>query len=260
MSSKSDKNGFTAMELLVVISITAFLLSIMVPAMRKARSQAKSVLCFSNLKQISIGFEMYLDDNNRNVFPLVDIDDNDEGVPGRFWYFGFEPAWSWGLPEGSRVIDRKLAKLYPYIRDYDSVEICPAFPYNHSDFKPKFTTKWMTYGINTPHLSRDLRMTSRKIIINFDKKIRQTNRAVLFADSAIVNYHQSPASPSNPMFEEWYYIQSEGDKSVHFRHNGKANVLYCDGHVEQSGPEPGSFDSMLPELKIGWLPADIKFE
>ncbi len=246
------------MELLVVISITAFLLSIMVPAMRKARSQAKSVLCASNLKQIGIAFQMYLDDNNRNVFPLVHYGSNAAGEFGRFWYFGFEPAWTWSEPEGSRVLDRKLAKLYPYIRQYDSVEICPAFPYHRDNYKPKYTTKWMTYGINSI-LSRDLRIPGAKII-NFETRIRLTNRAVLFADSAIVNYWQSPASPTNPMFEEWHYISPEGEASVHFRHSDKANILYCDGHAAKSGPEPDSFDNMLPELKIGRLPADVKFE
>jgi prepilin-type processing-associated H-X9-DG protein/prepilin-type N-terminal cleavage/methylation domain-containing protein len=52
-------NAFTLVELLVVISIIAFLLSVLMPALGKTRDQARRILCASNLKTIGMGEMMY---------------------------------------------------------------------------------------------------------------------------------------------------------------------------------------------------------
>ena len=56
--------AFTLIELLVVISIIALLVSILMPALGRAREQAKSAVCMSNLKQWGLIFKFYADDNN----------------------------------------------------------------------------------------------------------------------------------------------------------------------------------------------------
>lgn len=57
------KRGFTLIELLVVIAIIALLLSIILPALREAKEQAKAIICKSNLHQWGIVFLMYTNDN-----------------------------------------------------------------------------------------------------------------------------------------------------------------------------------------------------
>jgi len=51
-------------ELLVVIGIIAVLISILLPVLNKAREQAKSIVCQSNMKQLSLAFVMYASPNN----------------------------------------------------------------------------------------------------------------------------------------------------------------------------------------------------
>lgn len=62
--------GFTLIELLVVISIISLLMAILVPALGKAKAQAQRAYCSSNLRQIGVAFQSYLDDN-RDIFPLA---------------------------------------------------------------------------------------------------------------------------------------------------------------------------------------------
>ena len=62
---KNKKNGFTLIELLVVISIIAVLLSILMPALNKAKRLARIVVCGSNLHQVAIGLNSYASDHGR---------------------------------------------------------------------------------------------------------------------------------------------------------------------------------------------------
>jgi len=65
----SRNDGFTLVELLVVISVIGLLMGILLPALGKARASAKRVQCMSNLRQIGVAMRSYLDDN-RDIFPL----------------------------------------------------------------------------------------------------------------------------------------------------------------------------------------------
>lgn len=58
------KQGFTLIELLVVIAVIAVLMAILLPALERVKRQAKQVACLSTLKQWSLYFSMYADDNN----------------------------------------------------------------------------------------------------------------------------------------------------------------------------------------------------
>ena len=69
------QNGFTLIELLVVIAIIALLMAILLPALHRARNQARAVVCQTNLKQWGTTLALYAENNNGRLPP-----NNESGV------------------------------------------------------------------------------------------------------------------------------------------------------------------------------------
>lgn len=67
--NKMEQGGFTLIELLVVISIIALLLSILLPALTRAREMARRMVCGSNQRSIYLGMVLYLEDNDSTFHP-----------------------------------------------------------------------------------------------------------------------------------------------------------------------------------------------
>ena len=63
-----DKNAFSLIELLVVVAIIAILASLLLPALARAKSQARRISCVSQMRQIGIAFTLYRQDE-RDRFP-----------------------------------------------------------------------------------------------------------------------------------------------------------------------------------------------
>ncbi len=68
-----SQRGFTLVELLVVIAIIGLLIGLLLPAVQSAREAVRRTSCKSNLKQIGIAFQQYLDRKTKGKFPVAAV-------------------------------------------------------------------------------------------------------------------------------------------------------------------------------------------
>ena len=81
------RRAFTLIELLVVIAVIAILAALLLPALARAKQKSRRSACLSNLKQISVAFTVYLDENGDR---FMDRRDLKTSLPG-----GYKPWTTW---------------------------------------------------------------------------------------------------------------------------------------------------------------------
>jgi len=162
--------GFTLVELLVVISIVAVLLSLLMPALGKARTMARKMSCSSNLRQINLAFDIYLGSNDY-FYPAAD-----DPIKGTIWLWmgrGWKPMLqpSIGI-EGGQIKSSILACpqdiTEPDKYDGTSYAYSMAF-YHSSDQINAMNSPTNQYGmVSAPSISQritDVRKPALKILI-----------------------------------------------------------------------------------------------
>lgn len=212
------KLGFTLTELLVCIAVIGILGALLLGAIGAAKEKAKGTLCASNLRQCGIALRLFA--GEKGYFPA---------------------ALEMDLCTWANMLTRS-GYLPPLVPGQATVAVCPASiaAGRYFDFR-------RVYGMWSGNPDSGNFQFNRDISCYRLSPLKLDAHRIILADSGRSEYVNERWDPS-------YFIMSGSgkkstrgaDKVINLIHNGKANALFADGHLES--------------VDAGWLERDRRYD
>ena len=198
------RRAFTLIELLVVIAIIAVLMAILMPALNRAREQGKRAACLNNLRQLTLGWVLYADDNDDKIVSARTQNRN---------------AWvNWkgfGASEEERMDGIRVGGLYRYCPDVKLYK-CP------TGVRGEVVTYAVTDAMNGFDFAREGITLPKGMWIRLRTEIRHPSRRMVFVDEGRLSPDSWTIWPDRA---QWW----DGTPA---RHGIGTNFSFADGHSE----------------------------
>ena len=218
---KVKQNSFTLVELLVVIAIIAILAAMLLPALQQARESGKSATCINNLKQQGMGFQMYAQENDDFVLRY-----------SKNYVKNISCIWN-GYMISTGMADTKTF-------------MCPTLPdisiagkrqsYVSYDVANNVTTgiTYSGYGINYKYAGSGRYIKGKDTGRLWDtSNVRFTDLPQASKMLFVIDTYQMANLEKTGFYriDSQQQLTSTSYGNPDGRHNGRANMLYGDGHA-----------------------------
>jgi prepilin-type N-terminal cleavage/methylation domain-containing protein/prepilin-type processing-associated H-X9-DG protein len=235
--------GFTLIELLVAIAIIAILAGILLPTLTKSKSKAEGLTCANNLKQLSLAWSLYADDNG-------DLLVNNHGVPETLarrqtWANNVQDWMS--SDDNTNLVLLTDSKLGPFANRSAKIYKCP------TDRVPapngqRIRTMSMNAMVGNPG---ELTNRFNPLYVQFYKGAEVPQPASIFV------FLDEQADTLNDGFfvnklEDYLWGNVPGSY-----HNGAVNLSFVDGHVESHRWRISETIRPVQGAKISVFPASL---
>jgi prepilin-type N-terminal cleavage/methylation domain-containing protein/prepilin-type processing-associated H-X9-DG protein len=256
VATTNSIKAFSLIELIVVISIISLLIGIVMPVVITSRAQGKQLVCRSNLRQLLLANTGFAGDNDGSyVHAALDI------------FRGNKHRWYGVRDSIDEPFDTANGPLAPYL---GRICIKCTTKVNFTSVKPSdsdYDEGSGGYGYNMTYIGSSIwkdgyEDQSCKIAAK-QTNIRQPAKTLMFADTAMSKFgtyiEYSFAEPRYFVVSGEAVVDSGWDPSpsIHFKHRGKANIGWVDGHL--SSEKMGRYDGINDDgtrpaaMNLGWF-------
>jgi prepilin-type processing-associated H-X9-DG protein/prepilin-type N-terminal cleavage/methylation domain-containing protein len=234
--------AFTLLELLVVIAMIAVLTALLLGAVHKAKESGEATACASNLRQLALANLAFAAEHDGQYVQAQERNNN--------------VRWHGVRSSNVDPFDGTRGPLAPYLGAEARVKLCPAF-LDALTGMASFETSTGGYGYNAAYIGGQ---PGNPFVAERMANVPHPARTVMFTDAA---FARASGIQEYAYCEPYQWPDAAGrlvgslTPSVHFRHNGRANVAWCDGHITAEAPaelgRTNGYGGDSEKWKIGWF-------
>jgi prepilin-type processing-associated H-X9-DG protein len=259
---RGDIRAFTLVEIVVVLATISLLTALLMPALGRARTEARELVCRSNLHQLVLANTAYATENGGFYVAAA----SDLGASAGLC------RWHGVRSSLNEPFDPRRGPLAGYLGD-GQVKECPlpiAFT-KGQEWSRNFEQGSGGYGYNMMYLGSrlweaptDAGATPSRAYTHTAAvtEVKNPGQTLMFADAAMAKnggalIEYSFAEPPFAVFGGQVMTDFRMSPSIHFRHADRANIGWTDGHTGSESLAPLDLANVYgvnsSALRLGWF-------